>query len=143
MVALQRTRGEANVRIKSARRSLEVQPDGGGSSSEANGQSILYSTRSSSSSSRTRDGSKLQHRQLRTILLHIIGPGVPQMDGQDEAQVFQTCPPQSVPCVQVGAAGSGAAPPEHSEPKADRTPRRSFTSTEPLPSISAAGSVPP
>jgi hypothetical protein len=77
------------VRIKSARRSLEVQPDGGGSSSEANGQSILYSTRSSSSS-RTRDGSKLQHRQLRTIMLHIIGPGVPQMDGQDEAQVFQT-----------------------------------------------------
>ena len=50
------------------------------------------------------------------IMLHIIGPGVPQMDGQDEAQVFQTCPPQSVPCVQVGAAGSGAAPPEHSAP---------------------------
>ena len=79
------------------------------------------------------------------IMLQIIVSGVPQMDGHELAQVFQICPPQSEPWVHAGGGGGAgaAAATEHVEPNAERSVRRSFTSTVPESSRSDDATVPP
>jgi len=50
------------------------------------------------------------------MLLHIIAGGVPQIEGQELPQSFQTWPPQSAPMVHdgaVGGAGAGAWVAQH------------------------------